>query len=99
MYPGAAEKHLLALGDTCAMRLHLDTDIGGNVDDACALAMVLGWPGAEVLGITTTADPDGRRASYVMCVLDLVGRGTSRLHRGPRCRLSSRRPRLRPAWS
>lgn len=66
---------MLGLGDTCAMRLHLDTDIGGNVDDACALAMVLGWPGAEILGITTTADPDGRRASYVMHVLDLVGRG------------------------
>jgi len=57
------------------MRLHVDTDIGRNVDDACALAMVLGWPGAEILGITTTADPDGRRASYVMHVLDLVGRG------------------------
>lgn len=47
------------------MRLHLDTDFGGNPDDACALAMVLGWPDAELVGVTTAADPDGRRAGYV----------------------------------
>ena len=34
------------------MRVHLDTDIGGDVDDLCALAMLLGWPGVEVTGIT-----------------------------------------------
>lgn len=56
------------------MRLHIDTDLGGDPDDACALAMVLGWPGAEVVGITTTADPDGRRAGYVAHLLDLAGR-------------------------
>ncbi|GAA2844417.1 hypothetical protein GCM10020220_037130 [Nonomuraea rubra] len=44
------------------MRLHLDTDLGGDPDDVCALAMVLGWPGVEIVGVTTTGDPDGRRA-------------------------------------
>ena len=43
---------------------HLDTDFAGDTDDACALAMVLGWPDTEVVGITTTADPEGRRAGY-----------------------------------
>jgi len=56
------------------VRLHIDTDFARNPDDACALAMVLGWPGVEVVGITTTADPDGRRAGYVGRFLDLAGR-------------------------
>ncbi|SDK95881.1 hypothetical protein [Nonomuraea jiangxiensis] len=29
--------------------MHLDTDFGGHPDDACALAMVLGQPGVEVV--------------------------------------------------
>ena len=33
------------------MRIHLDTDLGGDPDDACALAMLLGWPGVELVGI------------------------------------------------
>lgn len=56
------------------MRLHIDTDFAGDPDDACALAMVLGWPGIEIVGITTTADPDGRRAGYVRRFLELAGR-------------------------
>ena len=56
------------------MKIHLDTDIGSDPDDACALAMLLGWPGAEVTGITTTIDPGGRRAGYAMHCLRLAGR-------------------------
>lgn len=56
------------------MRLHIDTDLGGDPDDACALAMVLGWEDVDLLGITTTADPDGQRAGYVAHILELVGR-------------------------
>ena len=44
-------------------RIHIDTDFAGDPDDCCALVMALGWPGAEVVGITTVADPDGRRAA------------------------------------
>lgn len=57
------------------MRVHLDTDIGSDPDDACALAMLLGWPGVEVVGLTTTVDPGGRRAGYAAYCLDLLGRG------------------------
>jgi inosine-uridine nucleoside N-ribohydrolase len=53
--------------------LHIDTDIGGDIDDLCALAMVLHWPGAELAGITTVADDGGRRAGYVRHVLVLAG--------------------------
>ena len=56
------------------MRIHLDTDFGGDPDDACALAMLLGWPDVELTGITTTIDADGLRAAYVKHVLRLAGR-------------------------
>jgi inosine-uridine nucleoside N-ribohydrolase len=26
------------------VRVHMDTDLGGDPDDACALAFLLGWP-------------------------------------------------------
>ena len=56
------------------MLIHLDTDFAGDTDDAAALAMLLGWPDADVVGITTTADPDGSRAGYVQTMLALAGR-------------------------
>ena len=38
------------------VRVHLDTDLGGDPDDVCALSMLLGWPDVEVVGITTVLD-------------------------------------------
>ncbi len=54
-------------------KIHLDTDIGGDIDDLCALAMLLRWPDVEITGVTTVTDPGGRRAGYVRRVLDLAG--------------------------
>ena len=56
------------------LKLHLDTDIGGDIDDLCALAMVLHWPGVELLAVTTNSDDRGRRAGYARYALDLAGR-------------------------
>jgi inosine-uridine nucleoside N-ribohydrolase len=56
------------------VRVHVDTDFGGDPDDACALAMLLGWPDAEIVGITTNLDPGGRRAGCVWRYLQLAGR-------------------------
>jgi purine nucleosidase len=56
------------------LKLHLDTDLGGDIDDLCALAMVLNWPGVELLAVTTVADDGGKRAGYAQYVLGLVGR-------------------------
>lgn len=58
------------------MRLHIDTDIGGDIDDLCALALALAlrWPDAELSGVTTVAEHAGRRAGYVRYVLELAGR-------------------------
>lgn len=56
------------------MRIHLDTDFGGDPDDACALALLLAWPGVEIVGITTNLDPGGKRAGCVAHYLELAGR-------------------------
>ena len=55
-------------------KLHLDTAIGGDIDDLCALALVLSWPGAELVAITTVAEHQGKRAGYARYVLGLAGR-------------------------
>lgn len=55
-------------------KLHLDTDLGGDIDDLCALAMLLRWEDVELTGITTVAEANGRRAGYVRYVLELEGR-------------------------
>lgn len=56
------------------MLVHLDTDLGGDTDDACALAFLLGHSGVELAGVTTVADQAGRRAAYARHCLSLAGR-------------------------
>jgi inosine-uridine nucleoside N-ribohydrolase len=56
-------------------KIHLDTDLGGDIDDLCALALLLRWPGGvHLAGITTVGDMNGKRAGYVHYVLGLEGR-------------------------
>jgi inosine-uridine nucleoside N-ribohydrolase len=55
-------------------RVHLDTDLGSDTDDVCALALLLGWEGAEIAGVTTNTDPGGIRAGFTDHVLSLAGR-------------------------
>lgn len=56
------------------MLIHLDTDLGGDPDDACALAMLLGWHDVQLAAVTTTIDPDGLRAGCAAHLLRLAGR-------------------------
>lgn len=63
-------------------KIHLDTDLGGDIDDLCALAMLLRWEEVEFTGITTVAEAMGRRAGYVRYLLDLEGRGGIRVAAG-----------------
>jgi inosine-uridine nucleoside N-ribohydrolase len=56
-------------------KIHLDTDLGGDIDDLCALAMLLHWSDdLQLSGITTVAEAGGRRAGCVQHVLNLEGR-------------------------
>jgi purine nucleosidase len=63
-------------------RVHLDTDLGSDTDDLCALAMLLGWPDVEITGVTTSTDPDGTRAGFVRYALQLAGRDDVRVVAG-----------------
>lgn len=64
-------------------KIHLDTDLGGDIDDLCALAMLLRWPDeVEFNGITTVAEANGRRAAYVRYILGLEGRSNIRVAAG-----------------
>lgn len=56
------------------MKVHLDTDLGGDSDDLCALALLLATPGVELTGITTCTEQDGKRAGYARYALKLAGR-------------------------
>jgi len=57
------------------LKVHLDTDLGGDIDDICALAMLLCWPQEiQITGITTVGELNGRRAGQVKYVLGLAGR-------------------------
>jgi inosine-uridine nucleoside N-ribohydrolase len=73
------------------MRVHLDSDLGGDPDDVCALALLLGWPGVELTGVTTTIDPGGWRAAYVEHCLRLAGRDDIPVAAGAECTLSTQR--------
>jgi len=64
------------------IRVHLDTDLGSDTDDLCALAMLLGWPDVEITGVTTSTDPDGIRAGFVRYALRLAGRDDVRVVAG-----------------
>ena len=55
-------------------KVHLDTDLGGDIDDLCALAMLLRRKNVEITGITTVAEDKGRRKGYVRKVLELEER-------------------------
>jgi purine nucleosidase len=57
------------------LKIHLDTDLGGDIDDLCALALLLRWRGdVHFTGITTVAEAKGRRAGYVRYILGLEGK-------------------------
>jgi inosine-uridine nucleoside N-ribohydrolase len=55
-------------------KVHLDTDLGGDIDDLCALAMLLRWPSVALTGITVVGDTNGIRTGYTRYALGLEGR-------------------------
>lgn len=56
------------------IKVHLDTDLGGDIDDVCALALLLKWPGVELTGVTTVTDDGGMRAGFTKYALELAGK-------------------------
>jgi inosine-uridine nucleoside N-ribohydrolase len=72
-------------------KIHIDTDIGGDIDDLCALATVLNWPGADLLAVTTVAEHQGKRAGFARYVLKLAGRDDIPVAAGAEASLKSYR--------
>lgn len=64
------------------MKIHLDTDIGGDIDDLCALVMMLKWKDIEIIGITTVADDNGKRAGYAKYALNVADRQDTQVKAG-----------------
>ena len=55
-------------------KIHLDTDLGGDIDDICALSMLLRCQDTKLTGITVVGDTNGRRTGYTRYALKLEGR-------------------------
>lgn len=52
----------------------LDTDIGGDIDDAVALAYLLAQPRCELVGVTTVAGAPLKRAALASAICRAAGR-------------------------
>lgn len=53
----------------------LDTDIGGDIDDALALIYLLNSPEIDLRGVTTVKGNTHRRAQFATMILAAMGRG------------------------
>ena len=70
-------------------RVVLDTDIGTDVDDLMALALLLGSPAIDLIGITTVYGDTRLRAQMTARVLSAANRSVP-VHAGARTTLSGR---------
>lgn len=50
-------------------KVMLDTDIGGDIDDAICLAYLLKEPQCELVGITTVCGESEKRAGYALIMV------------------------------
>lgn len=74
------------------MRIHLDTDLGGDPDDVCALVYLLARDDVDLVGVTTVDDRGGVRAGYVHEVLRMAGRADVPVAAGAHASLATGRP-------
>ena len=77
---------------TSRVPLLLDTDIGTDVDDCLALAVLLGSPEIDLLGVTTVYGDVALRARMARKLLHLAGRGDVPVFEGVGAPLLRNRP-------
>lgn len=63
-----------AATSTPVARVILDTDIGDDIDDAYALALLASMPDVELVGVTTAYGKTGERAEIAARLLAVMGR-------------------------
>jgi inosine-uridine nucleoside N-ribohydrolase len=64
------------------VKILLDTDIGGDIDDALALAYLLKQPHCELLGITTIGGESEKRAALASAICHAAGQAEVPVHVG-----------------
>ena len=69
-------------GQAGALKVILDTDIGDDVDDAYALALITSLPSARILGVTTAFGETDKRAEVAAKLLSVIGRTDIPIHAG-----------------
>ena len=86
------------------VKILLDTDIGGDIDDAFALAYLLAEPECELLGVTTVSGAPLVRAQIVSSICRHAGRevpivpGTERPLLGPQRQPDVPQAEALPRW-
>jgi purine nucleosidase len=63
-------------------KIVLDTDIGDDIDDAYALALIVNLPNAKLLGVTTTFGETRKRAELAAKLLHVYGRNDVPVYAG-----------------
>jgi len=69
---------------TNVAKVILDTDIGGDVDDAYALSLLVSLREASILGVTTVSGPTEQRAQLAAKLLMILGRSEIPVYAGRR---------------
>ncbi len=64
------------------VKVHLDTDIGNDIDDAVALAYLLMKPECDLVGITTVTEGSAMRAGICEVICQSVGKQDIPIHCG-----------------
>ena len=73
-----------AAPDPAQQKIILDSDTGGDIDDAFAVALALNCPQLDLIGITTVGDEEQKRARVVCKMLQLAGRTEIPVSAGPK---------------
>jgi inosine-uridine nucleoside N-ribohydrolase len=64
------------------LKILLDTDLGGDIDDALALAYLLKQPQCELVGITTVGGESEKRAALASALCYAAGQAAVPVHVG-----------------
>jgi inosine-uridine nucleoside N-ribohydrolase len=73
-WSGAHAQSAVSMGAPRSQKVIIDTDIGGDIDDAFAVALALQSPEFKILGITTASGDTTMRARLVTRLLNETGR-------------------------